>query len=182
MRYEFTKEDEIFRNELREWIRNEISVDFNEWQGVDETGDDFEYSLEIRKKLAEKKVGLLWLGLRNMAVRASYMKQVIFNEEMSYHRMPGRDGFGAKMLGPTLMVHGTEEQKKRFLPPIANGEVQWCQGYSEPDSGSDLASLKLKVEDKGDHWLVNGTKFGHQWLIKLHGYFSRENRSNSSKA
>ena len=50
MRYEFTKEDEIFRNELREWIRNEISVDFNEWQGVDETGDDFEYSLEIRKK------------------------------------------------------------------------------------------------------------------------------------
>ena len=62
---------------------------------------------------------------------ASYMKQVIFNEEMSYHRMPGRDGFGAKMLGPTLMVHGTEEQKKRFLPPIANGEVQWCQGYSE---------------------------------------------------
>ena len=127
MRYEFTKEDEIFRNELREWIRNEISVDFNEWQGVDETGDDFEYSLEIRKKLAKKG----WLTMawpkEYGGQGASYMKQVIFNEEMSYHRMPGRDGFGAKMLGPTLMVHGTEEQKKRFLPPIANGEVQWCQ-------------------------------------------------------
>ena len=165
MRYEFTKEDEIFRNELREWIRNEISVDFNEWQGVDETGDDFEYSLEIRKKLAEKG----WLTMawpkEYGGQGASYMKQVIFNEEMSYHRMPGRDGFGAKMLGPTLMVHGTEEQKKRFLPPIANGEVQWCQGYSEPDSGSDLASLKLKVEDKGDHWLVNGTKV---WTSMAH--------------
>ena len=96
---------------------------------------------------------------------ASFMKQVIFNEEMSYHRMPGRDGFGAKMLGPTLMVHGTEEQKKRFLPPIANGDVQWCQGYSEPDSGSDLASLRLKIEDKGDHWLVNGSKV---WTSMAH--------------
>ena len=96
MRYEFTKEDEIFRNELREWIRDEIPVKFDEWQGVDETGDDFEYSLEIRKKLAEKG----WLTMawpkEYGGQGASYMKQVIFNEEMSYHRMPGRGGFGAK--------------------------------------------------------------------------------------
>ena len=165
MRYTFTEEDEKFRRELRDWIRNEIPVNFEKWHGVNEAGDDFEYGLKIRRKLAKKG----WLTMawpkEYGGQGASYMKQVIFNEEMSYHRMPGRDGFGAKMLGPTLMVHGTEEQKKRFLPPIANGEVQWCQGYSEPDSGSDLASLKLKVEDKKDHWLVNGTKV---WTSMAH--------------
>ena len=165
MRYTFTEEDEKFRQELRDWIRNEIPVNFEKWHGVNEAGEDFEYGLKIRRKLAKKG----WLTMawpkEYGGQGASYMKQVIFNEEMSYHRMPGRDGFGAKMLGPTLMVHGTEEQKKRFLPPIANGEVQWCQGYSEPDSGSDLASLKLKVEDKKDHWLVNGTKV---WTSMAH--------------
>ena len=165
MRYIFTQEDEKFRQELRGWIRNEIPVNFEKWHGVNEAGEDFEYGLKIRRKLAKKG----WLTMawpkEYGGQGASYMKQVIFNEEMSYHRMPGRDGFGAKMLGPTLMVHGTEEQKKRFLPPIANGEVQWCQGYSEPDSGSDLASLKLKVEDKKDHWLVNGTKV---WTSMAH--------------
>ncbi len=165
MRYIFTQEDEKFRQELRDWIRNEIPVNFEKWHGVNEAGEDFEYGLKIRRKLAKKG----WLTMawpkEYGGQGASYMKQVIFNEEMSYHRMPGRDGFGAKMLGPTLMVHGTEEQKKRFLPPIANGEVQWCQGYSEPDSGSDLASLKLKVEDKKDHWLVNGTKV---WTSMAH--------------
>ena len=165
MRYTFTEEDEKFRQELRNWIRNEIPVNFEKWHGVNEAGEDFEYGLKIRRKLAKKG----WLTMawpkEYGGQGASYMKQVIFNEEMSYHRMPGRDGLGAKMLGPTLMVHGTEEQKKRFLPPIANGEVQWCQGYSEPDSGSDLASLKLKVEDKKDHWLVNGTKV---WTSMAH--------------
>ena len=165
MRYTFTEEDEKFRQELRNWIRNEIPVNFEKWHGVNEAGEDFEYGLKIRRKLAKKG----WLTMawpkEYGGQGASYMMQVIFNEEMSYHRMPGRDGFGAKMLGPTLMVHGTEEQKKRFLPPIANGEVQWCQGYSEPDSGSDLASLKLKVEDKKDHWLVNGTKV---WTSMAH--------------
>tara|TARA_B100001146_G_scaffold34827_1_gene28209 strand:+ start:23 stop:1219 length:1197 start_codon:yes stop_codon:yes gene_type:complete len=165
LRYTFTEEDEKFRQELRVWIRNEIPVNFEKWHGVNEAGEDFEYGLKIRRKLANKG----WLTMawpkEYGGQGASYMKQVIFNEEMSYHRMPGRDGFGAKMLGPTLMVHGTEEQKKRFLPPIANGEVQWCQGYSEPDSGSDLASLKLKIEDKKDHWLVNGTKV---WTSMAH--------------
>jgi len=66
--------------------------------------------------------------------------------------------FGISMLGPALLKYGTEEQKKRFLPEIARGEIRWCQGYSEPNAGSDLASLQTKCEDKGDHWLVNGQK------------------------
>ena len=66
--------------------------------------------------------------------------------------------FGIWMLGPALLQFGTEEQKKRFLPEIVRGEIRWCQGYSEPGAGSDLAGLQTKCEDKGDHWLINGQK------------------------
>ena len=66
--------------------------------------------------------------------------------------------FGIWMLAPVLLEYGTEEQKKEHLPKIIKGEIRWCQGYSEPGSGSDLASLATKAEDKGDHFLVNGQK------------------------
>jgi len=68
------------------------------------------------------------------------------------------NSFGIWMLGPALLAFGTEEQKKRFLPEIVRGEIRWCQGYSEPGSGSDLASLQTKADDHGDHWIVNGQK------------------------
>ena len=67
-------------------------------------------------------------------------------------------GMGTMMFGPTLLEYGNEEQKKRHIPPICRGEIRWCQGYSEPGAGSDLASLRTKCEDKGDHFLVNGQK------------------------
>ena len=68
------------------------------------------------------------------------------------------NSFGIWMLGPALLKFGTHEQKLEFLPPIARGEIRWCQGYSEPNAGSDLASLQTKAEDKGDHFIVNGQK------------------------
>ncbi|VAV91148.1 Acyl-CoA dehydrogenase, long-chain specific, partial [hydrothermal vent metagenome] len=68
------------------------------------------------------------------------------------------ESFGIWMLGPALLKYGTHEQKLHFLPAITRGEIRWCQGYSEPNAGSDLASLQCKCEDKGDHWLVNGQK------------------------
>ncbi|MDE2357706.1 MAG: acyl-CoA dehydrogenase family protein [Alphaproteobacteria bacterium] len=75
-------------------------------------------------------------------------------------------GMGTSMFGPTLLEYGTEEQKQRHIPPIVRGEVRWCQGYSEPGAGSDLASLATKCEDAGDHWRINGQKIwtsGAQW-------------------
>jgi alkylation response protein AidB-like acyl-CoA dehydrogenase len=67
-------------------------------------------------------------------------------------------GMGVTMIGPTIMDYGTEEQKKKHLPPIVRGEVQWCVGYSEPNAGSDLASLQTRAVDAGDHWVINGQK------------------------
>ena len=74
----------------------------------------------------------------------------------AYH--PAAFGMGITMIGPTIMDYGTEEQKAKHLPPIIRGDVQWCVGYSEPNAGSDLASLQTKCEDKGDHWQINGQK------------------------
>jgi alkylation response protein AidB-like acyl-CoA dehydrogenase len=67
-------------------------------------------------------------------------------------------GMGLSMFGPTLLEYGTEAQKERHIPPIVKGEIRWCQGYSEPGAGSDLASLQTKCEDAGDHWKINGQK------------------------
>jgi acyl-CoA dehydrogenase len=82
-----------------------------------------------------------------------------FREEMTRAGAPTPlESFGLWMLGPALLEFGTEAQKKHFLPPITRGEIRWCQGYSEPGAGSDLASVQTKAEDMGDHWLVNGQK------------------------
>jgi alkylation response protein AidB-like acyl-CoA dehydrogenase len=79
--------------------------------------------------------------------------------------------FGISMLGPALLKYGNEEQKKRFLTEIARGEIRWCQGYSEPNAGSDLASLQTRCEDKGDHWLVNGQKVWTSYADKADWIF-----------
>jgi 3-oxocholest-4-en-26-oyl-CoA dehydrogenase alpha subunit len=163
MQYEFTQEEEQFRSELLEWI---FALP-KEFKGIGEGGTDAEWEkvLEVRRMLAGKGWLTLAWPVEYGGQGASMMKQVIFNEEMVYHGVPGRDGFGTRMLAPTLMVHGTEEQRRKYLPPIATGEVQWCQGYSEPNSGSDLASLQMKAVADGDDYIVNGSKI---WTSSAH--------------
>jgi alkylation response protein AidB-like acyl-CoA dehydrogenase len=91
----------------------------------------------------------------------------VLDEEMAAGRYrPGLTSFGLWMLGPVLLEYATEAQKREHLPRIVRGEIRWCQGYSEPGAGSDLASLQTKCEDKGDHWLINGQKIWTSYANK----------------
>ncbi|MFD1610672.1 acyl-CoA dehydrogenase family protein [Sphingomonas tabacisoli] len=106
----------------------------------------------------------------------------ILRQEMA--RMGCRNplnSFGISMLGPALLKYGTEEQKLRFLPPIARGEIRWCQGYSEPNAGSDLAGLQTTAEDKGDHFLINGQKVWTSYADKADWIFCLVRTSKESK-
>ena len=96
----------------------------------------------------------------------------VLKEEMQrIGARPPLTSFGISMLGPALLAFGTEEQKKHYLTQIARGEIRWCQGYSEPGAGSDLAGLQTKAEDKGDHWLVNGQKVWTSYADKADWIF-----------
>ena len=94
---------------------------------------------------------------------------------------PPLTSFGISMLGPALLQFGTEQQKRHYLPQIARGEIRWCQGYSEPGAGSDLAGLQTKAEDKGDHWLVNGQKVWTSYADKADWIFCLVRTSTESK-
>ncbi|MEE8421760.1 MAG: acyl-CoA dehydrogenase family protein, partial [Dehalococcoidia bacterium] len=95
----------------------------------------------------------------------SPMEQFIFNQEMAEAGAPGVGGSGVSLLGPTLIVHGTDEQKAEHLPKILSGEVAWAQGYSEPAAGSDLASLQTRAVRDGDDFVLNGQKI---WTSGAH--------------
>ncbi len=177
MEFRFSPEEEAFRQEVREFLRREWSEDAAEGGAESPLGYGGGRGLdEIRrfqKKLAQKG----WLTLawpkEYGGMGASVMKQVIFNEEMAYHRAPQQLGVGPDRVGPTIILYGTEEQKREHLPPIANADVIWCQGFSEPGAGSDLASLQTTAVEDGDYFVVNGqkiwTSLAHvaDWMILL---------------
>ena len=164
MEFKFTAEDEAFRSELRTFMKTELP---DSWEGAGRypEEDDWDLNIVIRQKMAEKG----WLTMHwpeeYGGQNASPVKSAIYNEEIAYMRAPGRDIFGVRMLGPTLMIHGSEEQKKTHLPSVAKGEIQWCQGYSEPESGSDLASLSPRAVRDGDEFVING---GKVWTTMAH--------------
>ena len=123
-------------------------------------GDDegWKFHLSMARKLGERG----WLSLawpkKYGGQEASVIDQVIFSEVRGYHRAPGVDIFGIGIVAPTLLVAASGEQKERFLPPIAKGEVMYCQGWSEPNAGSDLASLTTRAVRDGDDYVINGQK------------------------
>ncbi len=156
MEFHFTPEQETFRSEVRSFLAKN-------WQGGDggfgaENDEEFERQRQFEKQLA----GRGWLTMawpkEYGGQGADHMSQLIFREECAWVGAPGSGGQGIGMVGPCLMVHGTEEQKKRFLPPIASAEAYWCQGFSEPGSGSDLASLQTRAVRDGDDYVINGQK------------------------
>jgi len=97
--------------------------------------------------------------------------KVLASEMRRIKARPPLYSFGVWMLGPALLAFGTEEQKQRFLPPIVRGEIRWCQGYSEPGAGSDLASVQTRAVDQGDHWIVNGQKIWTSYADKADWIF-----------
>ncbi len=157
MHFTFTPEQSAFRRDLRAFLKAELPPD---WKGADEDGrtDDVKVERHMRRRLIEKD----WLTMawpREYGGQdASNVKSAIFAEEMTYHEAPGKDNWGIGMLAPAIMQHGTPEQKRKYLPPIANGEVLWAQGFSEPESGSDLASLQTRAVKDGADYLITGQK------------------------
>ena len=164
MRFEFTAEESNFKSQLSAFLDDVLP---NDWHGpADESRDDhWELNQEIKKGLAERG----WLVMSGPkeygGADSPPMMNTIFAEEMAYRRAPGHDRFGTRMFGPTLMRFGTEEQRTKYLGSIARGEIQWCQGYSEPNSGSDLASLQTKAVEDGDDFIVTGAKI---WTSLAH--------------
>jgi alkylation response protein AidB-like acyl-CoA dehydrogenase len=107
--------------------------------------------------------------------------RVLKDEMQRIGARPPLTSFGISMLGPALLKFGTEEQKKHYLGQIARGEIRWCQGYSEPGAGSDLAGLQTRAEDKGNHWLVNGQKVWTSYADKADWIFCLVRTSSESK-
>jgi alkylation response protein AidB-like acyl-CoA dehydrogenase len=158
----FSDTDEAFRREARDWLTEKLTGDFAAVRGRGGPGD--EHSLFDERLAWEQELGragwtcLSWpkqYGGRD----ATLLEQVIFYEEYARAGGPGRVGIvGEGLIGPTIVHFGSEEQKQRFLPPIVRGDELWCQGYSEPDAGSDLANVQTRAELDGDEWVITGQK------------------------
>ncbi len=160
MDFSYSPEEEKFRQEVRVWIDANVPDELRGGKDEDlEPDERWQRGLNWHKKLHEGGWIGLWWPKEYGGRGASMLEQAIFGEEMS--RLGVSQGVnlsGISLLGPTLMHWGTEEQKQRFLPKILPAEDIWCQGYSEPGSGSDLASVQTKAVEDGDHFVVNGQK------------------------
>jgi alkylation response protein AidB-like acyl-CoA dehydrogenase len=155
-----TPEQAAFRAEVRDFIRRELTPDL---RASDETilgigtGEDPRDREWLRKLASRGWVAPAWPKAYGGA-GLSVLEQFVFNEEVGRARAPRPNFLAIGLAGPTIIVHGTEEQKAEHLPGILSGEVYWCQGFSEPTSGSDLASLQTTAVRDGDDFIVNGTK------------------------
>ena len=155
----YPPETEPFRMEVRRWLDENLP----EGWGT----PDFQQSREERKAFNADWVKKLHQG---GWICASWPKEyggkglslielVVLNEEFARRDAPMRaDFFGDTLVGPTILQWGTEAQKQEFIPKILNGTISWCQGFSEPDAGSDLASLKTRAVADGDEWVITGQK------------------------
>jgi alkylation response protein AidB-like acyl-CoA dehydrogenase len=166
MDFDFTPEEEAFRQEVRRFLDENLPP---------EGRRDGAFLAEWNRKLREKRwVGFSWpreVG----GGGGSIAQQVILKEEMAKRKAPplGSCFMGLAWVGPAIVEYGSEEQKRRFIPDILDGAYQWCTGYSEPDSGSDLASLRCRAVREGDHYVVSGQKIWtsiamwSKWMILL---------------
>ncbi|MGI8550721.1 MAG: acyl-CoA dehydrogenase family protein [Dehalococcoidia bacterium] len=156
-------EEAAFRGEVRSFLQQNLPKSWGAADDTEQYGDFVNaeraaFVKQWRKSLAEHG----WIAphwpTEYGGAGMSPGEQFIFNEEMAEARAPQVGGFGVTMIGPTLILYGTDEQKKEHLPGITSGDVTWCQGYSEPGAGSDLASLQTRAVRDGDDYVLNGQK------------------------
>src|ERR1700716_1927457 len=153
----FSKEEVAFRDEVRAFFRDNVPPSTRQ-------------KLQEGRHLGKQEMVEWWRILNRKGWGCSHwpkeyggtgwsaVQHYIFNEDLQMHPAPAPLAFGVSMVGPVIYTFGNEKQKKQYLPRIANVDDWWCQGFSEPGSGSDLASLKTKAERKGDKYIVNGQK------------------------
>ncbi|HEV3450855.1 MAG TPA: acyl-CoA dehydrogenase family protein [Acidimicrobiia bacterium] len=162
MELRFSAADEAFRCEARDWLADRLSGEFAAVRGRGGPGD--EHQLFEERAAWERALGAAgWIGIgwprEYGGGGRSLTQQVIFFEEYARAQGPGRVGIvGEGLLGPTLIHFGSDDQRRRFLPGILAGTEIWCQGYSEPNAGSDLANVQTRAERDGDEWVVSGQK------------------------
>lgn len=156
MKFAFTQKQDAFRQELRDFFAAELTDEFRQiHQGE---GGDIAVAKAFSKKLGQKGwIGLSWPKEYGGA-GLGHVERAIYNEEMVLNQVPQIHQTAERQMGPSIIVYGTETQKNRYLPAIANGEVGFAIGYSEPESGSDLAGLQMRASEDGDDYVINGTK------------------------
>lgn len=160
MDFRFSEKEEAFRQEVREFIQKNVPSGWRRAELWAQTSEAWEFYCEFSRKLGERG----WLGLswpkEYGGQEASIIEEAILYEEIAYHRAPAEPILiiGVGIVGPTIMRYGSLAQKGNHLPGITRGEVFWCQGFSEPGSGSDLASLQTRAVEDGDDFIINGQK------------------------
>ena len=162
MDFRFSEEEEAFREEVRQWLKKEISprwteIDAGLWE---ETEESWALLREFQRKLGQKG----WLApaypKEYGGSEMSHLKRLVLSEELSYHKAPFgiETEISVNWVGGALSLFGSEQQKKKYLTEVAKGESCFCLGYSEPNSGSDLASIQTRAVEDGDSWVINGQK------------------------
>ncbi len=158
----FSDEDEAFRAEVRDWLETNLTGEFASLRGRGGPGDEhafYEERLAWERHLGAAGWTCIGFPKEHGGRDATLHQQVVFYEEYARARAPGRVGnIGEGLLGPTLLAFGTDEQKRRYLPGIVQGTEVWCQGYSEPNAGSDLANVQTRAVRDGDEWVIDGQK------------------------
>ncbi len=154
--------DDTFRADVQAWLADHIVGEYATLKGRGGPGDE-EIGFEIRDRWERLLGEAGWIGLgwpvEHGGRNATVGQQIIWAEEYARAQAPGRvNHMGENLMGPTLIEHGTPELCARFLPGILRGEERWCQGYSEPNAGSDLANVQTKALLDGDQWVINGQK------------------------
>ncbi len=171
MNLEYTREEERFRSEVRTWLAANLPRD---WESIaySDSGNDsgnLDEWMAFLKSWQRKLYEAGWAGIawpKEYGGRgATINEQLIFTEEMAQAKAPNllNVSIGIELVGPAIMHHGTEEQARRYLPRILSAEEIWCQGFSEPGAGSDLASLQTSAVIDQDHFIVNGQKVWTSW-------------------